>query len=197
MRWDGQITLRSSRIQVTMRWDGQITLRSLVFKWLWGGMGKLWGGMGKWHLEVSYSSDYEVGWANTEVSFSDYEVGWANHSRIQVTMRWDGQTTLRMRWDGLVFKWLWGGMGKPLLEVAYSRDLGGMGKLLFVFSYSSGYEVGSANHSQKSRIQVTIRWDGQINLRILVFKWKWVGMGKPLSGVSYSSDYEVGWANHT
>ena len=93
-------------------------------------------------------------------------------------MRWDGQTTLRSR----VFTWL----------------LGGMGKLLFVFSYSSGYEVGSANHSQKSRIQVTIWWDGQINLRILVFKWKWVGMGKPLSGVSYlSDDYEVGWANHT
>ena len=95
-----------------------------------------------------------------------------------MTMRWDGQTTLRSR----VFTWL----------------LGGMVKLLFVFSYSSGYEVGSANHSQKSRIQVTIWWDGQINLRILVFKWKWVGMGKPLSGVSYlSDDYEVGWANHT
>ena len=39
--------------------------------------------MGKSHLEVSYSSDYEVGWANhlevLEVSYSsDYEVGWAN-----------------------------------------------------------------------------------------------------------------------
>ena len=40
-------------------------------------------------LEVSYSSDYEV--------------GRANHSemlRIQVTIRWDGQTTIR----SLVFK---------------------------------------------------------------------------------------------
>ena len=39
--------------------------------------------MGKPLLEVSYSSDYEVGWANDtlEVSYSsDYEVGWANHS---------------------------------------------------------------------------------------------------------------------
>ena len=39
--------------------------------------------MGKPLLEVSYSSDYEVGWANPllEVSYSsDYEVGWANHS---------------------------------------------------------------------------------------------------------------------
>ena len=40
-----------------MRWDGQTTLRSLLFK-------KLLGGMGKPLLEVSYSSDYEVGWAN-------------------------------------------------------------------------------------------------------------------------------------
>ena len=34
--------------------------------------------MGKPLLEVSYSSDYEVGWANhLEVSYSsDYEVGW-------------------------------------------------------------------------------------------------------------------------
>ena len=32
-------------------------------------------------LEVSYSSDYEVGWANhLEDSSSDYEVGWANHA---------------------------------------------------------------------------------------------------------------------
>ena len=44
--------------------------------------------MGKSLLEFSYSSDYEVGWANhgmgkplLEVSYSsDYEVGWANHS---------------------------------------------------------------------------------------------------------------------
>ena len=39
--------------------------------------------MGKSLLEVSYSSDYEVGWANhsLEVSYSsDYEVGWANYS---------------------------------------------------------------------------------------------------------------------
>ena len=39
--------------------------------------------MGKPHLEVSYSSDYEVGWANPllEVSYSsDYEVGWANYT---------------------------------------------------------------------------------------------------------------------
>ena len=50
-------TTRSIRIQVTMRWDGQTILRSLVFKWLLGGMGKPL-------LEVSYSSDYEVGWAN-------------------------------------------------------------------------------------------------------------------------------------
>ena len=34
------------------------------------------------------------------------------------TIRWDGQTTIRI----LVFKWLWGGMGKPLLEVSYSSD---------------------------------------------------------------------------
>ena len=34
-----------------------MTLRILVFKWLLGGMGKPL-------LEVSYSSDYEVGWAN-------------------------------------------------------------------------------------------------------------------------------------
>ena len=94
-----------------------------------------------------------------------------------MTIRWDGQITLWI----LVFKWL----------------LGGMGKSLFVVSYSSGYEVGSANHSQKSRIQVTIRYDGQITLRILVFKWLWGGMGKPLLEVSYSSDYEVGWANHS
>ena len=39
-------------------------------------------------------------------------------ARIQVTIRWDGQTTIRI----LVFKWLRGGMGKPLLEVSYSRD---------------------------------------------------------------------------
>ena len=59
---------------MTMRWDGQTTLRSLLFKKQLGGMGKplvrslvlkwLWGGMGKPHLEVSYSSDYVVGWAN-------------------------------------------------------------------------------------------------------------------------------------
>ena len=49
--------------------------------------------MGKPLLEVSYLSDYEVGWANHLL-------------------------------DSRVFKWLWGGMGKPLLE--------------------------SANHSQKS-----------------------------------------------
>ena len=38
--------------------------------------------MGKSRLEDSYSSDYEVGWANhLEVSYSsDYEVGWANHT---------------------------------------------------------------------------------------------------------------------
>ena len=63
--------------------------------------------MGKPLLEVSYPSDYEV--------------GWANHSqmlRIQVTIRWDGQTKIR----SLVFKWLLGGMGKPLLEVSYSSD---------------------------------------------------------------------------
>ena len=45
--------------------------------------------MGKSLLEVSYSSDYEVGWASlvqvTEVGeefsySSDYEVGWANHT---------------------------------------------------------------------------------------------------------------------
>ena len=52
--------------------------------------------MGKPLLEVSYSSDYEV--------------GWANHSRIQDYVK------------PLVFKWLWGGMGKPLLEVSYSSD---------------------------------------------------------------------------
>ena len=58
-------------------------------------------------------------------------------------MRWDGQTIIR----SLVFKWLWGGMGKPLLEVSYSSDLGGMGKPLLEVSYSSDYEVGWANHS--------------------------------------------------
>ena len=56
--------------------------------------------MGKPLLDVSYSNDYEVGWANhfLEISYSmwllggmgkplldvsyssDYEVGWANHS---------------------------------------------------------------------------------------------------------------------
>ena len=38
--------------------------------------------MGKSLLEFSYSSDYEVGWANDlEVSYSsDYEVGWANYT---------------------------------------------------------------------------------------------------------------------
>ena len=40
--------------------------------------------MGKPLLEVSYSSDYEVGWANhilRSLSYSsDYEVGWANHA---------------------------------------------------------------------------------------------------------------------
>ena len=86
-----------------------------------------------------------------------------------MTIRWDGQITLRI----LVYKWL----------------LGGIGKSLFVISYSSGYEVGSANQFQKSRIQETIRWDWQITLRILVFKWLWGGMGKPLLDVSYSSDY--------
>ena len=72
--------------------------------------------MGKLLLEFSYSSDYEVGWANDILM----------KSRIQVTMRWDGQTTLtnsysrmisyssdyevgwaNMRWDklrSLVFK---------------------------------------------------------------------------------------------
>ena len=70
-------------------------------------------------------------------------------------------------------------MGKPLLDV----------------SYSSYYDVGWANHNQKSRIQVTMRWDGQITLKSLVFKWLWGGMGKPLLAVSYSSYYEVGWAN--
>ena len=85
--------------------------------------------------------------------------------RIQVTIRWDGQTTLR----SLVFKWLWGGMGKPLLEVSYSSD------------YVMGILGG----------------DGQTTLRSLVFKWLWGGMGKPLLEVSYSSDYEVGWANHS
>ena len=36
--------------------------------------------MGKPHLEVSYSSDYEVGWAKLleDSCSSDYEVGWAN-----------------------------------------------------------------------------------------------------------------------
>ena len=75
-------------------------------------------------------------------------------------MRWDGQINLRR----LVFKWLWGGKGKSLIDVSYSSD----------------YEVGWANYSYKSRIQVTIG-----------------GMGKPLLEVSYLSDYEVGWANHT
>ena len=73
-----------------------------------------------------------------EVSYSDYEVGWTNHSyksRIQVTMRWDGQTTLR----SLVFKWLWGGMGKSLLEISYSSGYAGMGKPLLEVSYSSDY----------------------------------------------------------
>ena len=72
-------------------------------------------------------------------------------------------------------------MGKPLLEVSYSSD----------------YEVGWANHTQKSRIQVTMRWDGQTTLRSLVFKLLWGGMGKWHLEVSYSSDYEVGWANDT
>ena len=81
-----------SRIQVTIRWDGQTTLRNLVFEWLLGGMGKQL-------VEISYSTDYEVGWQTTlrslvfkwlwggigkpllDVSYSnDYEVGWANNS---------------------------------------------------------------------------------------------------------------------
>ena len=51
-------------------------------------------------------------------------------------MKWDGQITLK----SLVFKWLWGGMGKPLLEVSYSSDYdGGMGKPLLEVSYSRDY----------------------------------------------------------
>ena len=81
-------------------------------------------------------------------------------------------------------------MGKPHLEVSYSSDYeGGLGKSLIDVSYSSDYEVGWANYSYKSRIQVTMRWDGQTTLRSLVFKWLWGGMGKPLLEVAYSSDY--------
>ena len=89
-----------------------------------------------------------------------------------------------------------------------------MGKSHLEVPYSSDYEVGSANDTQKSRIQVTMRWDGQTTLRSLVFKWPWGGMGKSLLEFSYSSDYEVGvgrphlevsyssdyeegWANHS
>ena len=63
-----------------------------------------------------------------------------------------------MRWDGQIT------LSKPLSEVSYLSD----------------YEVGWANHTKKSRIQVTMR-----------------GMGKSLLEFSYSSDYEVGWADHT
>ena len=45
-----------------------------------------------------------------------------------------------------------------------------MGKPLLDDSYSSDNEVGSANRSGKSRFHVTMRWDGQIILRSLVFK---------------------------
>ena len=89
-------------------------------------------------------------------------------------------------------------MGKPLLEVSYSSDYEvGWVNHTWKVSYSSYYEVGWANDTKKSRIQVTMRGDGQITLRILVFKWLWGGMGRPHLEVSYSSDYEVGWANHT
>ena len=39
-----------------------------------------WAKSHKWlRLLVSYSSDYEVGWGHLEVSYSsDYVVGWAN-----------------------------------------------------------------------------------------------------------------------
>ena len=45
-------------------------------------------------------------------------------------------------------------MGKPHLEVSYSSD----------------YDGGRAIQSYKSPIKVTIRWDGQITHRRLVFK---------------------------
>ena len=70
-----------------------------------------------------------------------------------------------------------------------------MGKSHLEVPYSSDYEVGWANYSYKSRIQATMRWDGQTTLRNLVFKLLWGGMGKPHLEVSFSSDYEVGWAN--
>ena len=62
--------------------------------------------MGKPLLQISYSSDYDGGRA-----IQSYK------SPIKVTIRWDGQITLRS-----LFKELLGGMCKPLLEVSYSRD---------------------------------------------------------------------------
>ena len=58
MRWDGQTTLRSPRIQVTMRWDGQTTLTKSRIQVT------MMVGRANPVLQVSYSSDYEVGWAN-------------------------------------------------------------------------------------------------------------------------------------
>ena len=63
--------------------------------------------MGKPLLEVSYSSDYDGGWANHSYK-----------SRIQVTMMGEGQSSL----TSLLLKWLLGGMGKSPLEVSYSRN---------------------------------------------------------------------------
>ena len=134
-------------------------------------------------------------------------------------MRWDGQITQKSRIQvevGWYSKWLWGGMGKPLLEVSYSFDYygqttrrslvfkwlwGGMGKPLLEVSYSSDYEVGWA------LLELVFKWLlGGMGKPLLVsysggseisYSWLWGGMGKPLLEVSYSSDYEVGWANHS